>query len=80
MISECPSPGSRPLLFPASIAAALALLSPVRAATWDITPGTVGAGNGITTGGSGPWNTTNGTWTNDAGASNIAWNNGARAN
>ena len=75
MIPEYKSPGSSPLLFPAAIAATFALLCQAGAATWDITPGTVGAGNGVTAGGSGTWNTTNGNWTIDAGANNIAWNN-----
>ncbi len=43
--------------------------------TWDVTPGTVGVGNGTITGGAGTWNTTNGNWTTDAGANNVAWNN-----
>ena len=43
--------------------------------TWDITPGTVGVGDGSITGGTGTWNTTNGNWTADGGANNIAWNN-----
>jgi autotransporter-associated beta strand protein len=42
---------------------------------WDITPGTVGAGNGTVTGGSETWNTSNGNWTLDGGTNNIAWNN-----
>ena len=41
--------------------------------TWDITPGTVGTGNGTITGGTGTWNTTNGNWTSDAGANNVTW-------
>ena len=45
--------------------------------TWDISPGTVGAGNGTITGGAGNWDTTPtlGNWTADAGANNVAWNN-----
>jgi autotransporter-associated beta strand protein len=43
--------------------------------TWDITPGTVGAGNSTVTGGTGAWNTTNGNWTIDSGVNNIAWVN-----
>ncbi len=43
--------------------------------TWDIAPGTVGAGNGTITGGTGAWDTTNGNWTTDGGANNIAWDN-----
>lgn len=43
--------------------------------TWDITPGTVGAGNGTITGGGGTWNSTNGNWTTDGGTNNIAWDN-----
>jgi len=45
-------------------------------ATWDITPGTVGAGNSAVTGGAGTWNTINGNWTIDSGVNNIAWVNG----
>lgn len=45
--------------------------------TWDITPGTVGAGDSAITGGTGAWNTTNGNWTTDAGVNNIAWVNQA---
>jgi autotransporter-associated beta strand protein len=41
--------------------------------TWDITPGTVGAGDSAITGGAGTWNTTNGNWTTDGGANNVAW-------
>jgi autotransporter-associated beta strand protein len=44
--------------------------------TWDITPGTIGSGDSAITGGTGAWNTTNGNWTTDAGANNIAWVNG----
>ena len=66
-----------------SIAALLAvqLAAPaVRAAavTWDITPGTVGAGDSAITGGTGTWdpsNVANGNWTTDAGANNVAWSN-----
>lgn len=43
--------------------------------TWDITPGTVGAGDSAITGGAGTWNTSNGNWTTDAGVNNIAWIN-----
>jgi fibronectin-binding autotransporter adhesin len=43
--------------------------------TWDITPGTVGAGDSLITGGLGAWDTTNGNWTTDAGANNLAWVN-----
>ncbi|MHA3771838.1 beta strand repeat-containing protein [Verrucomicrobiota bacterium sgz303538] len=45
--------------------------------TWDIAPGTVGAGDGSVTGGTGTWNTTAtaGTWTADNGATNVAWVN-----
>ncbi len=43
--------------------------------TWDITPGTVGAGNGTITGGTGTWDTSLGNWTLDAGANNVAWVN-----
>ena len=55
----------------------LAAISMAHAAnvTWDITPGTVGAGDSLITGGIGAWNTTNGNWTTDAGVNNIAWVN-----
>ncbi len=45
--------------------------------TWDIAPGTVGAGDGAITGGAGEWNTadTLGNWTTDGGATNVAWVN-----
>jgi fibronectin-binding autotransporter adhesin len=45
--------------------------------TWDISPGTVGAGNGTITGGAGTWDTTPtlGNWTVDGGANNVAWVN-----
>jgi autotransporter-associated beta strand protein len=48
--------------------------------TWDITPGTIGVGDELVTGGTGVWNTNlaeapNGNWTTDAGANNIAWVN-----
>jgi autotransporter-associated beta strand protein len=45
--------------------------------TWDITPGTVGAGDSAITGGGGTWNTSNGNWTTDGGANNVAWSNGS---
>ena len=45
--------------------------------TWDLTPGTVGVGNGTLTGGAGTWNTTNGNWTVDGGDTNIAWVSGS---
>lgn len=43
--------------------------------TWDVTPGTVGAGDSAITGGSGTWDVTNGNWTTDGGANNVAWVN-----
>ncbi len=59
-----------------SIAALLAAPAAHAASlTWDITPGTVGVGNGSVTGGGGTWDTTNGNWTTDGGANNIAWVN-----
>lgn len=61
-------------------AAALACVSAHAATlTWDITPGTVGAGDSAITGGAGTWDLTNGNWTADAGANNIAWTNGDSA-
>jgi hypothetical protein len=44
--------------------------------TWDVTPGTVGAGDSAVTGGAGTWATTNGNWTTDGGINNVAWSNG----
>ncbi|MFD0895112.1 autotransporter-associated beta strand repeat-containing protein [Luteolibacter ambystomatis] len=43
--------------------------------TWDIAPGTVGPGDSAITGGAGTWDVTNGNWTLDAGANNLAWVN-----
>ncbi|MGC4013354.1 MAG: autotransporter-associated beta strand repeat-containing protein [Luteolibacter sp.] len=43
--------------------------------TWDVSPGTVGAGNGAVTGGAGTWDTTTGNWTTDGGLNNVAWVN-----
>ncbi len=48
--------------------------------TWDITPGTTGAGDSAITGGLGTWDLTNGNWTTDAGVNNIAWVNNATPN
>lgn len=48
--------------------------------TWDPTPGAVGAGDGLVSGGAGTWdpaNALNGSWTVDGGLNNIAWNNAA---
>ena len=45
--------------------------------TWDITPGIVGAGNGVIDDGSGMWDATNGNWTLDGGLNNVAWPNNA---
>jgi autotransporter-associated beta strand protein len=61
----------------ASALAALLAAPAIHAAdvTWDITPGTVGAGDSLVTGGLGAWNTTNGNWTTDAGVNNSAWVN-----
>lgn len=44
--------------------------------TWDITPGTAGAGDSAITGGSGIWdNLTSANWTIDGGVNNITWDN-----
>ncbi len=44
--------------------------------TWDITPGTAGAGDSAITGGAGIWdNLTSANWTIDAGVNNITWDN-----
>lgn len=63
-----------------SLAAAIASLLASHAASaadlwWDRTPGTVGAGDGLTSGGSGTWDHALGNWTSDGGAHNIAWVN-----
>src|SRR4051812_3947418 len=60
--------------FGAGVAAA-AWPAPAATLDWDITPGTVGGGNGTVEGGPGTWNTTNGNWTVDGGVNNIAWVN-----
>lgn len=41
--------------------------------TWDITPGTIGAGDSAITDGLGVWDTTTANWTTDGGANNIPW-------
>jgi len=63
--------------FLAALGAATLTISSASAAdvTWDIAPGTVGPGDSAITGGDGTWDTTNGNWTTDAGANNIAWGN-----
>ena len=74
------STASKRPLFSSVIAVAFSLISQATAAnlTWDITPGTiVGPGDSAITGGAGTWDTINGNWTTDGGASNIAWVNGA---
>ncbi|MCF7817964.1 MAG: hypothetical protein K9M54_08785, partial [Kiritimatiellales bacterium] len=47
--------------------------------TWDIVPGTVGAGDNAITIGDGTWDTSTGNWTIDEGTNNIAWVNGSDA-
>lgn len=47
--------------------------------TWDTLLGTVGGGDNAVTGGNGTWDLTNGNWTADAGATNVAWVNGDSA-
>lgn len=62
----------------AVLLSAMFLLSTLASAgtlTYDITPGSVGAGNGTITGGTGTWNLTNGNWTTNAGATNVVWAN-----
>ncbi|MCU0750269.1 MAG: hypothetical protein MUF13_12055, partial [Akkermansiaceae bacterium] len=67
-------PKALPLFF-----ASLFFLNSASAASfsWDITPGTVGSGDNIITGGAGTWNLSNGNWSSDAGANNIIWGNTA---
>ncbi len=61
-------------------AAAIACVSAHAAnLTWDITPGTIGTGDSAITGGAGTWDLTNGNWTTDGGANNIAWTDGNSA-
>ena len=74
------NPSTSRLVSCAALAALLACAATASAQTnltWDIAPGTVGAGDSAITGGNGNWNTTNGNWTSDAGANNVAWNNAA---
>jgi len=61
----------------ASSVAALLAATPTIAAslTWDLTPGTVGPGDSLITGGTGTWDTTTGFWTVDGGVTDQAWNN-----
>lgn len=59
------------LLAPASLFAANV--------TWDITPAAIGPGDSAITGGNGTWSLTNGNWTTDGGANNVAWDNTANA-
>lgn len=56
-------------------ACTLGIAPELRAAilTWDNTPGTIGAGDGVVSGGAGTWNTTNGNWTSDGGVNNVSW-------
>ena len=65
------------LPFLAALSFAMTLGVHAASLTWDITPGTVGTGNGSVTGGTGAWITTStvGNWTADGGANNIAWVN-----
>jgi autotransporter-associated beta strand protein len=62
---------------PSIASCALLCIFSARAAdvTWDITPGTVGVGDGSVTGGSGAWNTSTGNWTTNGGVNNRAWIN-----
>src|SRR4051812_16720017 len=53
-----------------------ALSSLAASVRWDIAPGSVGAGDGTVTGGSGNWDTVSGFWTTDGGQTNLTWNNG----
>ncbi len=67
---------------PATIAAGVLVITLADTAsattyTWDITPGTAGAGNGTITGGVGNWTSSNANWTQDAGANNVVWPNNA---
>jgi autotransporter-associated beta strand protein len=61
----------------ASAIVALLAARPACAAnvTWDISPGTVGTGDSLLTGGAGAWDEALGNWSVDAGANNIAWVN-----
>jgi fibronectin-binding autotransporter adhesin len=63
------------LLTACSAMVAVSSVSAQTTYTWDITPGTIGAGDSAITGGSGTWNSSNGNWTTDAGANNLAWDN-----
>ena len=58
-----------------AIAASFAGSASAASLTWDITPGAIGAGDGIITGGTSAWDLSNGNWTIDGGANNIGWVN-----
>lgn len=67
---------------PASFAAGVLIITTADTAssatyTWDITPGTAGAGNGTITGGVGNWTASNANWTQDGGNNNVVWPNNA---
>lgn len=47
--------------------------------TWDITPGTVGLGDALVSGGSGTWDLSAANWTSDAGVTNFKWSNSLNA-
>lgn len=68
-------PAPRNILAGTIAALFVAHTAPAADVTWDITPGTVGAGDSAITGGTGAWDTTTGNWTTDAGVNNIAWVN-----
>jgi|GEM_PF-2136044 len=61
----------------ASVAALLSTSYAGTSLTWDLAPGTVGAGDSAITGGTGSWDVlaTLGNWTADGGATNVAWVN-----
>ena len=66
---------TRRILLPLALSTASLATSSAAVLTWDLAPGSPGSGDAAVTGGAGTWNTTNGNWTADSGANNVAWNN-----
>jgi fibronectin-binding autotransporter adhesin len=58
-----------------TLAAAFSAPSLAANLSWDTTPGGIGPGDSLITGGTGAWDLTNGNWTIDGGANNIGWVN-----
>lgn len=54
-------------------------LMPLVSKSWDVAPGTVGAGDGGITSAAATWNTTTANWTNNGGVNNVLWVNDSNA-